>query len=66
MTGSKIIQRSLHQITEVYPNARTIKASYKDGKFEGLIYCPDIEDHVNVRSEVVDLKFYISFSEVEK
>ena len=66
MEGSKIIQRSLYQIMEIYPKARMIKASYHDGKFEANIYCPDAKDHVNVRSEIVDCKLYVSLSEVKK
>jgi hypothetical protein len=61
-----IIQRALYQIMEIYPKANIVKGEFKDGFFQCSIYDSDKEQEVNVRAEIVDLKLYVSFKEVEK
>lgn len=59
-----IIQRALYQIMEIYPKANIVKGEFKDGFFQCTIN--DSGKEVNVRAEIVDLKLYVSFKEVEK
>jgi hypothetical protein len=58
-------QRAMYQIMEIYPNANMVKMEYKDQFFTATIFDKNMSQHVEVRAEIVDLKFYVSFRELE-
>ena len=56
----------MYQIMEIYPKANMVKMEYKDHFFTAVIFDKSTAQHVNVKAEIVDGKFYVSFKELKQ
>ncbi len=59
----KIMMKAMNHIREHHPNANLVRAEYKDGMFQAVIF--DDIGHINIKAEMVDNLIFISLEELK-